>query len=388
MILLEIILTIAFLYLTLNALYLFVFASAAVGKRERTIAKQITKIGNVRIAVFIPAYKEDSVILSTAESAANHDYSSGLFDVIVIADQLKKETLAKLAKLNVKVVEVNFEKSTKSKALNAAMDKLPNMYDVAVVLDADNQMQPGFLSKVSHCFASGSVAMQGHRVAKNSQIGFAALDGLSEEINNSIFRKGHVRLGLSSALIGSGMAFDYQLFKDYMSEIHALGGFDKELEIRLLRDRISIDYLEDAIVLDEKVSKGEVFENQRTRWISAQIKYGAGHFLEAWRELLRRGNLDFFDKVLQFWLLPRAILVFSVFAYSCGSLLSNATPIAGIALCTVTAISLLLASPKKMLNKTLFRSLLSLPEAILRMAFASLKYKKAQKNFIHTPHQN
>jgi len=34
----------------------------------------------------------------------------------------------------------------------------------------------------------------------------ALLDGISEEINNNIFRKGHQTLGLSSALIGSGMA--------------------------------------------------------------------------------------------------------------------------------------------------------------------------------------
>ena len=41
----------------------------------------------------------------------------------------------------------------------------------------------------------------------------AVLDAVSEEINNSIFRKGHTRLGFSSGLSGSGMAFEYDLFK-------------------------------------------------------------------------------------------------------------------------------------------------------------------------------
>jgi hypothetical protein len=50
-------------------------------------------------------------------------------------------------------------------------------------------------------------AVQGHRTAKNTNNSWAILDAISEEINNNIFRKGHRVLGLSSAIIGSGMAF-------------------------------------------------------------------------------------------------------------------------------------------------------------------------------------
>jgi hypothetical protein len=57
-------------------------------------------------------------------------------------------------------------------------------------------------------------AIQCHRCAKNANNDVAVLDGTSEEINNTIFRKAHNRLGLSSALIGSGMCFKYDLFKE------------------------------------------------------------------------------------------------------------------------------------------------------------------------------
>ena len=90
-----------------------------------------------------------------------------------------------------KLVEVSFEKSTKSKALNAAMAVLDDDYDIALVLDADNIMESDFISKIDKAFANGAVVVQGHRVAKNLNTSLAVLDAISEEVNNHIFRKGH-----------------------------------------------------------------------------------------------------------------------------------------------------------------------------------------------------
>ena len=74
-----------------------------------------------RVAVLIPAYKEDQVIIAVAEQALQQNYPSDHFDVVVIADSLKPTTLQKLSILPIKVIEVSFEKSTKVKALNRAM---------------------------------------------------------------------------------------------------------------------------------------------------------------------------------------------------------------------------------------------------------------------------
>ena len=82
-----------------------------------------------------------------------------------------------------------------------------------MVLDADNLMETSFISKVNNAFNKGYMAVQGHRVAKNINTRFAILDAVSEEVNNMIFRKGHRVVGLSAALIGSGMAMEYAYFK-------------------------------------------------------------------------------------------------------------------------------------------------------------------------------
>ena len=85
-----------------------------------------------------------------------------------------------------------------------------------------------------------------------------------EEVNNSIFRRGHVRLGLSSALIGSGMVFNYQWFHDNVKYL-STAGEDKELEVLLLKQRIFIEFLDEVYVYDEKTQEEKGFYTQRRR---------------------------------------------------------------------------------------------------------------------------
>ncbi|MDZ7845884.1 MAG: glycosyltransferase [Owenweeksia sp.] len=86
-------------------------------KRQRTFA------------VLIPGYKEDAVIEEVAADAISQGYPNDLYDVIVVADSFKQETLERLEKLPVRVVEVSFEKSTKAKALNKAMETIGDGYE-------------------------------------------------------------------------------------------------------------------------------------------------------------------------------------------------------------------------------------------------------------------
>mgnify|MGYP000489116805 CR=1 FL=1 len=52
-----------------------------------------------KIAVLIPGYKEDEVIIEVAKSALQQKYALNLFDVIVIADSFQEETITKLKTL-------------------------------------------------------------------------------------------------------------------------------------------------------------------------------------------------------------------------------------------------------------------------------------------------
>ena len=341
------------------------------------------------MVVFLPSYREDSVILESAARALEQSYPATHYDVVVIADSLQPATLEKLRKLPLRVVEVVFEKSTKAKALNAALSQqAEGTYDVAVILDADNILAPDFLDRLNQSFDQGWLVVQGHRTAKNTNTSTAILDAISEEINNHILRKGHRVLGLSSALIGSGMAFEYRLFRSLMAEIHAVSGFDKELEMRLLKQRIQIEYLDDAICYDEKVQNPAVFEKQRTRWIAAQFKYLRLNFVSGWQELFR-GNVDYFDKVFQALFPPRVMLLGSIVAgtflfwlFLPGHTLTWFVTAQMVAL----VLAFVLATPADMRAQLGWRELSLLPNLFVRIVRSLFKLDEAHKKFIHTPH--
>lgn len=383
----EYLLIIPAIYFLINACYYLTFSVASLWKIKNENIISLNEKFN-KIAVLIPAYKEDQVILNSALAALAHNYPRYQFDVIVIADQLKSSTIMTLDRLPLNVIEVKFEKSSKAKALNAALDQLTG-YDMAVVLDADNVMQKNFLKEVNRSFNRGAVAMQGQRIAKNEQNNLARLDAISEGINNNIFRLGHQNLGLSSALIGSGMAFDFQLFKTYMSNIDALGGFDKELELSLLKNNVKIKYIPSAKVYDEKVSDNQSFSNQRTRWIAAQIRFGMGAFTDGLSQLVRHGNVDYFDKVLQFVFVPRLILLGTLVAFTLISIFVGQTAliISATALLSLL-LALVLATPHKYFNFSTLKSLITLPLIFFSMVKAIGGYKKAATNFLHTSHSN
>ncbi len=381
-----------FILLALASLYIFVFAFAGLFYRQ---AAYVSNPKLRKIAVLIPGYKEDDVILEVAQDALNQDYPQDLYDVVIIADSFQQETIDKLKALPIIVIDVKFDKSTKSKALNKAMDQLPAGYEIAVVLDADNLMAKDFLAKVNASFEKGYMAVQGHRAAKNMDTSLAVLDAVSEEINNHIFRKGHRVLGLSSAIIGSGMAFQYEFFKSMMSSVTAVGGFDKEIELKMLKDQYKIAYLDDAYVYDEKVQKAEVFSNQRRRWLSAQLHYFRKDFFASLKALILKGNVDYFDKSIQFIQPPRvlllgAMIIFNFFFIFVNVLIDRfiSYNYFWLSMAGVCLMAFLFSVPASFYNIRTLRALASLPKGMLLMLGSLLKIKGANKQFIHTKHSS
>ena len=340
-----------------------------------------------KIAVFIPAYREDEVIIEVAKHSLEHDYPKDKYDVIIIADTFNESTLNKLKELDVIVFAKNFEISTKSRALNFALNQLDNNYDIACILDADNIMIDGFLKQVNEAFDNGFVAVQGHRTAKNMNTNFAVLDAVSEEINNSIFRKGQRVLGLSSFLIGSAMAFDYKLFKSLMAEVEVVGGFDKELEMRLLSCKYRTEYLPNAIVLDEKVQNARVFTKQRRRWLSAQFHFFGKEFRPALLSI-GKGNFEYFFKALHYLQPPRILLLGTMTIIVALSAFLNSST--WFALWLVSYIALVMififAIPGKFYNFKTLKAVFALPKGFFMMMLSLIKIRKANDKFIHTKH--
>ena len=218
----------------------------------------------------------------------------------------------------------------------------------------------------------------------------ALLDGLSETINNFIYRQGNVSLGLSAPLNGSGMMFDYALYKNIMSRMDSIGGFDRELELKLLQQNIKVKYAKNIVVYDEKVANHRVFEHQRKRWISSHIFYLQKYFAEGWRELFK-GNIDFFNSaVLRNVQLPRLLNLGLLTSLIMVSLIFSPylafSPLIWIVLLVLNVAAMVFAIPRRFYNQKLLKSILLLPWLFIKMFLLLFKLKDANKAFIHTPH--
>ena len=75
------------------------------------------------------------------------------------------------------------------------------------------------MAEINRAFDNGVKSAQAHRTGKNLNTDISILDGISEEINNGIFRSGHNALGLSAALSGSGMAFEADWFRQNVKHL-------------------------------------------------------------------------------------------------------------------------------------------------------------------------
>jgi cellulose synthase/poly-beta-1,6-N-acetylglucosamine synthase-like glycosyltransferase len=376
-------------YIGLSVLILFVSAIAGrIGKaddRHHAHTPQFFR----KIGVLIPAYKEDAVIVDSIKVNLRQEYPADRFDLIVIADSLQQSTLMQLAALPIKVIEVSFEVSTVTKAINAALASMPdNAYDIMLVSDADNHMASDFLSRINVGFEQGWRAIQGHRVAKNTNTSVALLDAISEEINNHIFRKGSRVLGLSSAIIGSGMAFDYPSMKRAMTDLQTMGGYDKELEMNIILSGDAIAYFEEALIFDEKVANRAVFQNQRTRWIAAQWQFVKFYLPKGLTQLMQ-GRWAVGFKVVQSLVLPRVLLLGLLFVCSCIGLLSSHSELRllPIILLVTLLFTLIISVPAYLRKRITLREVLLVPALMLNFAKAVFNMRKAFKSFLHTPHQ-
>ena len=336
-----------------------------------------------RFLILFPAYKEDKVIINAVEKFLLQEYPTDHYTVAVISDHMQSETNDYLGTLPIRLLTPTFEKSSKAKAMQYAINEVQGEFDNVVILDADNVVRPEFLSQLN-VLCSVYDAIQCHRCAKNADNDVAVLDGASEEINNTIFRKAHNRLGLSSALIGSGMCFDYELFKKNVFQLKTAGE-DREMEALLLHQEVFIKYAPDIHVFDEKVSNQDNFQKQRMRWMTAQVQSLLFQLPKIPAALIH-GKINFVDKTIQQALIPRSILI--VLTGGISIMMTILVP----AWCEkwwilfgLLAVALFTALPSQLRFRS-FAKVFAIPGLVLRMLKNILHIDRKNTDFIHTEH--
>jgi glycosyltransferase involved in cell wall biosynthesis len=379
---LNITFAILFIYFAICILYIFVFSFASFFFHPIEITKK--NISN-KFAILIPSYREDDVIDDSVDSLISQSYSNINYDIHVISDSMLTETNERLIRKRINLHEVKFENSSKAKSLKY-VSKILHNYDYVIILDADNIVPYNYIEDInSFVSETGCIALQTHRQSKNINNNISYMDSVIEEMNNSIYRKGHNAINISSSIIGSGVALDYKWFIENVQNLESTGE-DKEIEELLLKQNHFIYYNEDIIFKDEKVSNKKSIKYQRRRWIGTQFNLLKLLLLNL-LSVIKKGNINYIIKIIETIILPKSLLIGFLFITTL--IITIISPIFSIVwwgMLILLLTSLYAAIPKYLRDKRLIIALSNLPHYFMMMFVNLFKIKSANKSFIHTQH--
>ncbi len=354
-----------FVIVTLTVAYMLFFSLVSLISKNHNVPK--AKNQN-RFIILIPSYKNDQVIIQTVASILSQNYPQRMFDVVVISDHQSEITNMRLAQYTITLLTPDFEKSSKTKSLQYAILNLPEfkIYDVAIILNADDLVEPEFLDQMNDAYeAAGTKAIVAHKLPRNRDTSSARLSTIFDEINNNIFRRAHINVGLSSALMGSGVAYEFNWFKKHIMKVRTATE-DKELEAMLMHQRYYVDYFDNIYLYNVKKREVADFNKQRGRWITDQIRSLAKNirFLPV---AIFRKQYDWVDKIIQWMLLPRSIMFAIIFVMNLTLPFIYLT--IAIKWWVVTGIwgfSLAIATPNELVDKKWDKDFITLPLVTLK----------------------
>jgi hypothetical protein len=295
-----------FFFFLVGVLYFFFFALFSL-KDKRTKYPQTT--ARYRYAVLVTLSKYDDSIFKTLKSFEEQQYPSDKFDLYVIHRDIPSEKLLMLKDYRVKLIDLSdreYESKYRGRMIESALGKIHQEYDVAIVMKKGNTVDEFFIDEINKAYHSGGMAIQTHRISMARKSNTSILSALGEEINNAIFRRGHVNLGFSSSLIGSGMAFNFGWLKKNIIRTQKCG-LTKQLESHLLRQGVFVEYLEHVHVYEDKAERLNDFNKQRKYWYTSE-RYSLWKSMTYFPGALFSGNFDYCDKIIQ-WMMPSKYII-------------------------------------------------------------------------------
>ncbi len=363
---------ILFFLLAIPVIYLFLCSLFSLSKYKNPypLAKEQHRF----LVLFTVLRNGKEVIQSVNYFLDTQNYPRDKFDIAVAATQISEEDLITLLQMPVNIVVPDKEQCSKVYAIQQVMERYsPGEYDMVVIFNSDNRIVPNALELFNNAYYSGCDSIQAHRMTENLNTSISVLSATSEEINNNLFRKAHTRMGFSSALIGSAMAFDFSMFHEIAP---TLQGQDlaTATEVALLKQNIYTEYLEEVVCYSKKAENAEGYETQRIHWLGAQYKntlFALTHLPLAFL----KGEWDYANKLFQ-WLLPSRFVLIALI-----TLFAALITIGDWTLCfkwyvllLTMALTFITALPEGEINQRFRRSVWVLPLLVFSSIFTPFKH--------------
>ena len=229
-----------------------------------------------RFAVLAAARNEEAVIGQLVESLKRQNYPSSLVDIYVIPNNCTDYTEAVAAASGAEIIRCLGRVRSKGDALREAFCQLlPKDYDAFVVFDADNVVDPDFLSRMNDAFLAGARVCKGKiRAANPGDSWVAGCYGLYFAVFDWFYSRPRSRCGLSAKLVGTGFAVHREVLEE-------LGGWntstiaeDAEFSAQCARIGRRVFWVPEAVTYDEEPVDLRTSLHQRRRWCSGVMQVG------------------------------------------------------------------------------------------------------------------
>lgn len=335
-------------------------------------------------AIIVTAYEHTNTLEQCVNSLLNLNYCNYL--IYVVAD---KCDITHLHFNDERVILLKPQEELRSNTRSHfyAIKHFKREHQFLTIIDSDNLAAPEFLNELNKQFYKGFIAVQGVRKAKNLNSVYACLDAAQDIYYHFYDREILFAIGSSATLAGSGMAFNAKLYCDFLERFDINGaGFDKVLQIEILKKKYRIAFAKKAIVYDEKTSKPDQLVKQRARWFNTWFKYAGLGFGLLFQSLINF-NWNQFLFALMFLRPP----LFLIFLSSLFLLVANFFISAVLVYCWLIAfvlffVAFIVALLHSKADKKIYRSLTGIPVFIFYQILSLLKVKKANQISVATQH--
>jgi len=258
-----------------------------------------------RFAIVVPAHNEGMGILRTLRNLQNEVARDGDAEIIVIADNCHDNTAAIVAEHGIRVLQrEDQQRRGKGFALDFAFQHLlKENFRYFLVIDADSEVDSGFLSALRGHFGNGTMAVQSRYLVLNPDSSpRTRLMELALSAFNVLRPRGRANLGWSAGLFGNGFA----LRREVLENIPYTAGSiveDLEYHLVLIWHDIRVKFADDTTVRAEMPAGKLAARTQRTRWEGGRLRMLVQHAPGLFVDLLC-GRSNAFEPLLDLLLLP------------------------------------------------------------------------------------
>ena len=270
-----------------------------------------------KICILIPAHNEEDVIGGTVRELFEcQKYPRKLFDVYVVAHNCSDRTAEFARAAGATEFELNDPDPAHhivSYALKHGYDRILATgipYDFSIRLDADNHVNPEFLSLMNDAFCAGVQIARPYESALNmTQNHFTRACGLYYIFDSRFSSRVRERLHIDAHVNGPGSMTDMRIIK-------RIGGYDTvsitedtEFCFKRMLEGYRCHFVEDAVVYEDLPSSFRDTMNRNKRIAAGNVRLLGKYTLRMIFHTFRQLRFSFIEQILTYFFMIICLLL-------------------------------------------------------------------------------